>query len=82
VVNVTASLAVQLRPWSAADLRLLQRLYVREVRDTVGGVEMAEQVVARNERCLRLAEDAKGWMFSVAVAGVDELPDGRALPRC
>jgi RimJ/RimL family protein N-acetyltransferase len=63
---------VELRPWVDADLRLLQRINVPEIRNQVGGVETSEQLTVRHERYLRMRDAGEGWMFSISIEEVEE----------
>jgi RimJ/RimL family protein N-acetyltransferase len=63
---------VRLDAWSSGDLDLLRRINAPAMTVHLGGPETDEQVVARHERYLALA-DPTGAMFRVTL-----LPDGEA----
>ena len=64
---------VQLRPWSAEDLPVLERNNTPEMTVHLGGPETPEKVRDRHERYQRHWQEGIAWMFT---ARVDDEPVG------
>ncbi len=57
---------VELSPWSADDLDLLQKLLGDpEMMEHLGGPESQEQILRRHQRYLRLPESETDYMFKI-----------------
>jgi RimJ/RimL family protein N-acetyltransferase len=67
-------MTVRLEPWADADIELERRGNVPEMMTHLGGVESDEQIVARHQRLLALAETGAGRMFRIVL-----LPEGEAV---
>jgi len=63
---------VEISPLSEDDLDLLRRANTPELMDQLGGRETDEQVIARHQRYLRLAEEGTGAQFRIEIPGHPE----------
>ncbi|WP_430868858.1 GNAT family N-acetyltransferase [Demequina aurantiaca] len=64
--------AIEIYPYSAADLDLLRRANTPELMDQMGGVEDDAGVLRRHERYLRLPAINQGQQFRVTIPGHPE----------
>lgn len=60
---------VTLKPWSADDLAVLQRVNSPEMTRFLGGPETEQEVLARHRRYLRLNESGDAQMFRIDLDG-------------
>jgi RimJ/RimL family protein N-acetyltransferase len=58
---------VQIMPWEAAGLEVLQRVNTPQMKKHVGGPETDEQVLARHQRYLDINATGRGCMFVVVL---------------
>ncbi|WP_460738837.1 GNAT family N-acetyltransferase [Microbacterium neimengense] len=62
-------MTLTLKPWSTADLPVLQRANTPEMTRFLGGPETEAQVVERHERYLRLNQSGEAEMYRIDVDG-------------
>ena len=75
-MHVKEQIAVDLRPWSDADLPLLQRLMGDPaMTEYLGGPETPERILERHKSYLRSERSGQGQMY-VIVAGPQRQPAG------
>ncbi len=60
---------IRIRPWSPADLALLQRINAPEMTEHLGGPETDQQVITRHRRYLAGVEAGGGQMYVVLFDG-------------
>ncbi|AUG80970.1 GCN5 family acetyltransferase [Kitasatospora sp. MMS16-BH015] len=56
---------LELKPWSAGDLWVLEAKNLPEMTEHLGGPETREQVLARQERYVAMTDETVGRMFTV-----------------
>ena len=70
---MSAQSSVQIKPWAAGDLPLLEQLMGDPAMMAhLGGPESREQIATRHERYLRLAQTAGDRMFTIVDAASGE----------
>ena len=67
-------MTLALKPWSAADLPVLERANTPEMTRFIGGPETEAQVADRHERYLRLNQSGEAEMYRI---DVDDEPGDR-----
>ncbi|MFB7614539.1 GNAT family N-acetyltransferase [Kitasatospora sp. NPDC056181] len=61
------SARIRLEPWTDADLALLRRVNVPEMKQHVGGPETAEQLLVRHRRYLDFVPSGTGCMYRIVL---------------
>ena len=63
---------IEIRPWSEADLPVLERSNAPEMMNHLGGPETPEKLLDRHSRYLDYWRKDKGWMFTIWADGIPE----------